>query len=174
MKDPARLEKQIFVGFAGTITFGLFLSGWYVSSRVLLAGKPPAIVHVELPPPPAPVESAVATEPVPSKPVPFKPAAPKPVVAKPVSATLPPVQVIVKHVEPREGDRFLQLAAMGPHATEDYLKLLAAKGISPLIAPGPSENIERILMGPYANSTELKKAQTALEGQGIQTMVRVY
>jgi len=61
MKDPARLEKQLFVGFAGTITFGLFLSGWYVSSRVLLAGKPPAVVHVELPPPPAPLESAVAT-----------------------------------------------------------------------------------------------------------------
>jgi len=152
MKDPARLEKQLFVGFAGTITFGLFLSGWYVSSRVLLAGKPPAVVHVELPLPPAAVEATVTPEPVPSRPVP----------------------VSVKHIQPRDGDRFLQLAAMGPHATEDYLKLLAAKGISPLIGPGPSEDIERILLGPYTNSAELKKAQSALEGQGIQTMVRIY
>ena len=157
MKDPARLEKQLFVGFAGTITFGLFLSGWYLSSRVLLAGKPPSIVHVELPPPPAPVEPAIAPQAAPAKAVPVK-----------------PVPVSIKRIEPRAGEMFLQLAAMGPHATEDFLKLLASKGISPLLGPGPSENIQRILMGPYASSADLKKAQAAFEGQGIQTMVRVY
>jgi len=140
----ARLRKRVFVGFAGTITMGLVLGGWYVSSRILVAAKPPSITRLILPLPPSP------PEPVPSRP------------AKQVK------------VSPRPGETYLQLAAMGPRAMDSYLEELAARGIHPLIGPGPSENIYRVLTGPYANHAELEKTQRSLEGQGIQTIVRTY
>jgi cell division protein FtsN len=149
------LEKRVFVGFAGIVTMGLFLGGWYVSSRMLVAGKPPSTPQIESP---------VATNP--------------PILAR-VAVQAPPAPTArvtpkVDHVKPHAGETYLQLAAMGPHATEEYLRELAAKGIHPLIAPGPSETIARFLMGPYATNTEVQKAQSALQGQGIQSMVRAY
>lgn len=140
----AKLRKRVFVGFAGTITMGLVLGGWYVSSRILVAAKPPSITRLVLPLPPSP------PEPVPSRP-------PKPV-----------------RINPGPGETYLQLAAMGPRAMDSYLEELAVQGIYPSIGPGPSENIYRVLIGPYANRAELEKAQSTLEGQGIHAMVRIY
>lgn len=123
---------------------GLILGGWYVSSRILVAAKPPSITRLTLPLPPGP------PEPVPSRP------------ARPIK------------LDPRPGETYLQLAAMGPRAMANYLEELAAQGIHPSIGPGPSENIYRVLMGPYANAAELEKAQRTLEGQGIHAIVRTY
>jgi cell division septation protein DedD len=157
------IEKRVFVGFAGIVTMGLFLGGWYVSSRILLAGKPQSMPQVESPVLSSPPILAKAVE------------APK-IVAQAVQPPPPPVRVAVKreHISPQPGETYLQLAAMGPHATEEYLQELAAKGIHPLIAPGPSENIARFLVGPFAKNTDMQKAQSALAGQGIQAMVRDY
>ncbi len=140
----AKLRKRVFVGFAGTITMGLVLGGWYVSSRILVAARPPTITRLILPLPPSPPE----------------PAPPRP--AKPMK------------VNPRPGETYLQLAAMGPRAMDGYLEELAAQGIFPSIGPGPSETIYRVLMGPYTKRSELEKVQSTLEGQGIRTIVRKY
>jgi cell division septation protein DedD len=108
-------------------------------------------------------------------PVPSQPAEPRSVATRPVQSNLPePQQVKPKRVDPRPGETYLQLAAMGPRSTEDYLKELAVKGIYPSLGPGPSENLYRLLIGPYAKAAEREKAQRTLEGQGIQVMVRTY
>ena len=142
----ARLRKTVFVGFAGTITLGMCLAGWYLGGRVFAAEQ--HIIRLLLPPPPS------EPEPVPAQTVKAKP--------------------IWSPVDPRPGESYLQLAAMGPLATKEYLQDLAGKGIHPLIAPGPTEGIYRILMGPYANTTALEKARQALESAGAKPMVRTY
>jgi cell division septation protein DedD len=142
----AKLRKTVFVGFAGTVTLGLCLAGWYVGGRVFAAEQ--HVIRLSLTPPPSDPEPAPAQT----------------VNAKPVW----------NPVNPRLGETYLQLAAMGPLATKDYLQELAAKGIHPLIAPGPTDGIFRILTGPYANTTALEQARQALEAAGAKPMVRTY
>ncbi len=134
----AALRKRVFVGFAGTLTVGLALAGWYVGTRILAAGN-------------------------------IQPA--KPAIAKVAPPVLPaPASKMVD----RPSETYLQLAAMGPIATEVYLKELAGKGIHPTIRPSPSENIYRILMGPYPDTSTLNQALRSLEAAGEKPMVRVY
>jgi cell division septation protein DedD len=155
--DPAKMQaKRVFIGFAATITIGLAVAGWYVGGRIFAAEK---------------VHAAAIVQPVSSAP------APTPVVAKPVeSAPIPSTAGTPawNTVDPQFGDLYLQLATMGPNSTNDYLKTLDAKGIHPRIAPGPSENLHRLLLGPYADKAALEKEQQELEAAGIQFIARRY
>ena len=186
ISDPAKKAKRVFLGIAGTIIVGLGMAGWYLGGRILATHK---------------VQAASIVKPVPSKPVPStpavapsvtKPATPVPVIAEPVATQLiteplatPPrvekaaasdssVEAAWNTVDPQSGELYLQLAAMGPNSTKEYLKTLDAKGIRTRIAPGPSEHLYRIVIGPYADKSELEKEQTELEKEGIQFMARRY
>ncbi len=77
-------------------------------------------------------------------------------------------------VDPQPGDLYLQLATMGPNSTNDYLKTLDARGIHPRIAPGPSENLHRLVIGPYPDKAALEKEQQELEAAGIQFIAHRY
>jgi len=145
-KPAAKLRKRVFVGFAGTVTLGLCLAGWYVGGRVFAAEQ--HVIRLLLTPPPSD---------------------PEPAPAQTVNA-----KAVWNPIAPRPGESYLQLAAMGPLATKDYLQELAAKGIHPLIAPGPTDGIYRILMGPYANTTALEQARQALKAAGAKPLVRAY
>jgi cell division septation protein DedD len=163
--DSAQKQtKRVFIGFAATVTIGLALAGWYVGGRILAAEKihPVAVIvkAVEA----SPVSKAAAAVPVIAEPVASAPEQPKPVDAAPVWNT----------VDPQSGELYLQLAAMGPNSTNDYLKMLQAKGIHPRIAPGPSENLHRIVIGPYSDQPALEKEQKDLEAAGVQSMARHY
>jgi cell division protein FtsN len=155
--NPAKMQtKRVFIGFAATITIGLAVAGWYVGGRIFAAEK---------------VHAAAIVQPVSSAP------APVPVVAKPVDVTesAAPIETPAWNtVEPQPGDLYLQLATMGPNSTNDYLKTLDAKGIHPRIAPGPSENLHRLLIGPYPDKAALEKEQQELESAGIQFIARRY
>jgi cell division septation protein DedD len=177
-ETPADLAKKqakrVFIGFAATITIGLVIAGWYVGGRIFAAEK----VHA----------ASVIARPVAAVPV----AAPTPVVAKPVdvASVTEPVAVatdaaksetapvapapVWNRVEPQAGDLYLQLATMGPNSTNDYLKILDAKGIHPRIALGPSENLHRLLIGPYPDKGALEKEQQELEAAGIEFIARRY
>jgi len=177
-ETPADLAKKqakrVFIGFAATITIGLVIAGWYVGGRIFAAEK----VHAA---------SAVA-RPVTAVPV----AVPAPVVAKPVevSSVMEPVAVatdaakpetapvapalVWNRVEPQSGDLYLQLATMGPNSTNEYLQILDAKGIHPRIASGPSENLHRLVIGPYPDRGALEKEQQELEAAGIEFIARRY
>ena len=155
--DSAKMQaKRVFIGFAATITIGLAVAGWYVGGRIFSAEK---------------VHAAAIVLPVSAAP------APVPVVAKPVEVTeaAAPIETPAWNtVEPQSGDLYLQLATMGPNSTNDYLKTLDAKGIHPRIAPGPSENLHRLLLGPYPDKAALEKEQHELESAGIQFIARRY
>ena len=169
-----RQAKRVFIGFAATITIGLVIAGWYVGGRIFAAEK----VHAA---------SAIA-RPVSAVPV----AAPAPVIAKPVEVVSVTESVAVaadsakpetapvapapvwNRVEPQAGDLYLQLATMGPNSTNEYLQILDAKGIHPQIAPGPSENLHRLVIGPYPDKAALEKEQQELESAGIEFIAHRY
>jgi cell division septation protein DedD len=173
--NPAQKQsKRIFIGFAATISVGLVLAGWYVGGRIFAAekGQPVAIAKPVPLGPRVPViaktttSAPVITEPIAAaaiaEPVAITPEQPKPAPRTQVS------------VDPRSGEVYLQLAAMGPRTTGDYIKTLDAKGIHTRIAPGPTQDLYRILIGPYADKAALEKEQQELQAAGIETFVRAY
>ena len=176
--DPAQKRaKRVFIGFAATMIVGLTLAGWYVGGRIFSAEK---------------VHAATSPKPAPSAPItnaaPIVKALPAPVVTEPVAVETKPIAVVTKPVavlpvaptpawntiDPQSGELYLQLAAMGPNSTNDYLKILDAKGIHPKIAPGPSDNLHRLLIGPYPDKAALESEQHELEVAGIQFFERRY
>ena len=168
--DSAKQQaKRVFIGFAATITIGLAIAGWYVGGRIFAAEK----VHA------AAIEKPAAAGPVIVKSVEATPVV-EPIVAEPINVapkTAKPSETATPAwdtVEPQSGDLYLQLAAMGPNSTKDYLKALDAKGIHPRIAPGPSENLHRLLIGPYPDKAALEKEQQELEAAGIESIARRY
>jgi SPOR domain len=72
------------------------------------------------------------------------------------------------------GDKYLQIAAFGPRALDGFLKTLEAQGRHPLVAPGPVDNIYRILVGPFPNSAALEEARRSIQASGIEPIVRTY
>jgi hypothetical protein len=147
--DPTKKQaKRVFIGFAATITIGLGLAGWYVGGRIYAAEK----VH--------PVAIA--------KPAPFA------AVVEPVAISVEQTKPDWNTVDPQSGELYLQLATMGPNSTNDYLKTLDAQGIHPRVAPGPSESLHRLLLGPYPDKATIEKQQQELESAAIQFMVRRY
>ena len=132
--------------FAATITIGLALAGWYLGGRIFAAEK---------------THPAAIVKPVPTVTVVAKPVEPPPAAASAWNT-----------VDPQSGELYLQLATMGPNSTNEYLKTLDAKGIHPRIAPGPSENLHRLVIGPYPDKATLEKEQMELEAAGIQFMAR--
>lgn len=178
--DPAKKRaKRVFVGFAATVTVGLALAGWYLGTRIIAVEKVHAAAIVKpvvaTPVPvPVPVTEISATEPLDEDQVQDEQPASAPVAVAPVPprpAEAPPAW---NTVAPQSGELYLQLAAMGPNSTNDYLKILDAKGIHPKVAPGPAENLHRILIGPYPDVATLEKEQQELQAAGIQFMARRY
>jgi cell division septation protein DedD len=162
--NPAQKQtKRVFIGFAATISIGLAIAGWYVGGRIFAAER----TH------PVAVAKAVQSAPVISEPVPVAAIA-EPVaipLEKPKPPAAPPVRV---SVDPRPGEVYLQLAAMGPRTTDDYIKSLEGKGIHTRIASGPAQDLYRILIGPYTDKAALEKEQQELRAAGIETLVRAY
>jgi cell division septation protein DedD len=174
--DPAEvLRRQVYMGFSASVAVGLALAGLYIGGRVFANATLPR----------EPLVVATVVRPVPQvvapKPSPLQRAVPAPVTATAgrslvasapaLGATVPAVPTLIN---PQAGERYLQLAAFGPGCTNLYMKELEAKGIHALVAPGPSETIYRVVLGPFADRSETKRQQEALEAAGIQSMERVY
>jgi hypothetical protein len=202
--DPAaKMRKKVFLQFGAMIVLGLALAGWYVGYRVLAAraNQPPApaptqaaaiVVHTAVPiapakvaPPstPAPVESKAARVPALSAPI-ATPATPKAATPEIVQAVKAPqlakrkdsgVQPFTRRdANPRAGERYLQIAAFGPRALDGFLKTLEGQGLRPVVAPGPADNIYRILVGPFPNAAALEETRSLIKASGIEPILRVY
>jgi len=169
--DPAQKQaKLVFIGFAVTITVGLALAGWYLGGRIFAAEKVHAAV-IAKPVVAAPVEVKSVEAATVAEPIAEAVAEP---IAEPAAEPLPVADPVWDTVDPQPRELYLQLATMGPNSTKDYLKTLDAKGIHPRIAPGPSENLHRVLLGPYPDRAACEKEQHELEVAGVQFIARRY
>jgi hypothetical protein len=200
--DPAaKMRKKVFLEFGAIIVLGLALAGWYVGYRVLAAraDQPPApapaqaiVVHTPVPdaparvvpqPTPGLVESKAAHVPVVSAPI-AAAATPKEATPEIVQAVKAPQFAKRKDsaaqpfkrrdANPRAGERYLQIAAFGPRALDGFLKTLEGQGLHPVVAPGPADNIYRILVGPLPNAAALEETRSLIKASGIEPILRAY
>ena len=182
------LKRRVYIGFAAIMAVGISIAGAYISGR-LYAGrsrnytiadsvaKVPAQRPTSPSQPAAPVvPKAAAPQPVPA-PAPVvsevkeAPAADEPHESRPSTPPSPRKWTVSN---PQPGERYLQLAALGPHATDWYVPELESKGMHPIVAPGPEERVFRILIGPFPDRVERKRRQEALDAAGIEYIVRAY
>ena len=169
--DPAEvLKKKVYIGFGAIIALGLAMTALYIGGRLF--------AHPAVRPAPASVAKASPVVVPKGTPVIVKEApvvakaAPKPEVT---AAPIPePSGSVPKVITPQPRERYLQLAALGPNYTEKYLPVLRAKGFNAVVAPGPTDGIYRIIIGPFPDQLALEKQRDVLEAAGIQSMLRVY
>jgi len=77
-------------------------------------------------------------------------------------------------VSPRAGERYLQVAALGPSYTGRFVEELRGRGLRPVIAPGPEASVFRVLVGPFAARAQLLQAKDGLEKSGLEVLERRY
>jgi len=173
--SATKQAKRVFIGFAATITIGLVIAGWYVGGRIFATEKVHAAAAIAKPVSSAPPQAPVSTKTVEAIPVAEPVAVPPEASKTSEEATASNSGTTAWNTaDPQSGDLYLQLATMGPNSTNEYLKLLDTKGIHPRIAPGPSDNLHRIVMGPYPDRAALEKEQQELEAAGVEFMARRY
>lgn len=189
--SPAEvLRKRVSLGFAGIVAFGLALAGMYVGGRLFANPQPRpepiavATVAHPAPPPvrpkpspiqdPAAIHAAIGAGKTPATPAPAPAPVSQPAPLSIATAASSAAPVVPALIAPKTGETYLQLAALGAGCTEKYMKELESKGIHASVAPGPSESLYRVVLGPFKDRGELKRQQTQLEAAGIQPMERLY
>ena len=92
---------------------------------------------------------------------------PKPAVAAPRAMAQVPA-------EPAAGQVFLQATAAKRPDAELVASVLKQKGFPVVLAPGPTETVLRVLVGPFSGSEALAKARAGLETAGFKPFLRKY
>jgi hypothetical protein len=164
--SPAAKQRQLVMrAFTGTMAVGLVLTTLYLGTRIVTSrNNVHAAVRAATPVPPKLVKAPEAAV------NPTQPRMPE-VQAKQQGWVSAPVR---RNVTPKPGEKYIQIAAFGPKALESYLRDLEGKGLHPVIAPGPSDGIYRILIGPYTNIETLEQTRRTLQVVGMDSIVRVY
>ena len=164
---PVDWKKRIAsVWIPAILGLGLIMAFAYVGVRIV-AGKS----RVESKAAPAKIETPVIKAPanVPPEPAP-KPVAPKPAAPKPASLDPKPFTLIT----PPPGERYLQVAAVSPHMVLTYVDTLRQVNLDAVVAPGPTADVLRILVGPFSDQDSMNQAKAQLEAAGKSPIVRSY
>jgi cell division septation protein DedD len=141
--------------FVATVTVAVLTSLSYVAGKSLA----PAPKTVEV----------VRTVPV-----------PEPAAAPAVVATLVPAKTVAKgpespiFAEPRQGALYLQMGAVEKGIAVIFAEGLRTHGLEAFVAPGPNENIFRVLIGPLTDEHAYQKAKDAVGQIGLTTFARRY
>jgi cell division protein FtsN len=141
---------------------GLLVCFGYVGVRVV-AGRPQTTPPVVAQDPVVPQ----ATPPPPEVAMPPKPA-PKPLAAAASAAANFTV------VNPVPGEQYLQVAAVSPHMVLIYVDTLKQTNLEAVVAPGPTPDLLRILVGPFSDHDAMLKVKDLLLASGRSPIVRSY
>lgn len=98
----------------------------------------------------------------------------QPAPAAPESAPPAVDSSVPRLIEPKLGQVFLQVSAVARPEAELLVEVLSRKGFRAVMAPGPSDKVIRVLVGPASSDSELAKLRTTLEESGFKAMVRRY
>lgn len=198
-KAAERRKRITYLAIPVTIGVGLLVAIIYIGGRMVTAKPhaPAPVVTASVPaavPAPAPVEPAKVDPPKTQPPSPQAPAKPAVEAAKPtldvkkqdapIAKVVPPATPAPKPaahknapltlITPRAGETYLQLAAFTPRTILTYLDGLRAGGLEPSVAPGPTPDILRVLVGPFPDSEALSKAKARLDAEKIEWIIRAY
>jgi len=153
-----------------TLSVGLLLAAIYLGGRILAPHPPgrPAAPQVRHISPPKPAKPEVKEPASPLAAVP-KPPMEAPAVAN--AAAVPDDEAVIT---PQPGTHYIQVGALNAEATRRFVEFLRREKFTPHIAPGPTPEIERVLIGPFDDLDALKKAKAQLEDKGIDSFIRHY
>ena len=157
-------KRTASIWIPAVLGLGLLMAFAYLGVRIV-AGKsqPPGPVTGRqipaLPLPPSPAS------PPPSLPAPSPKPAPKPSDVKIDTFTL---------ITPQPGERYLQVAAVSSHMVLTYVDSLHKENLDAVVAPGPTPDLLRILVGPFADTDSLDKARARLQSSGRSPILRSY
>ncbi|MGH9612042.1 MAG: SPOR domain-containing protein, partial [Bryobacteraceae bacterium] len=76
--------------------------------------------------------------------------------------------------QPPAGEEFLQVVAVAHPDAEVIIDTLQRRGFPARIAPGPSDKIFRVLVGPVKDAADIGKLRSQLEAAGFKPIVRKY
>jgi cell division protein FtsN len=109
------------------------------------------------------------------------PARPAPSVAPPAATpkqAAPPAgegKAAQLHAAVQPGQTYLQVMAVTKADAEMTAGILRKKGfLQAIVAPGPSESIFRVLVGPLKDAASISKTRMDLEAAGFKTIARKY
>jgi hypothetical protein len=130
---------------------------------------------------PKPVQSAAAPPVVAVKP---PPATPSPAIEATTTVLPPePVLPVAKHdtkpeppmfAEPTPGAVYLQMGAVDKGMAMVFAAGLRRYGFDSFVAPGPSEKIFRVLIGPLPDPDSFRRAQAMVDAIDLGTFARKY
>jgi cell division septation protein DedD len=157
-----------------TLCVGLLIAAVYLGGRILTAhshaaasveAKPAAIQVAPLVP-----AAAVQTTFPPETETAPQPASPQ----RKSEAPAPLTDQQIPLIAPRAGEQYIQVGALDLEATRLYLEELRRAKLAPQVAPGPSPELLRILIGPFTDQDALAHAKTELDSAGIENFIRKY
>jgi cell division septation protein DedD len=163
MAEPVDWKKRVVsLWIPATLGLGLMMAFGYVGVRIV-AGKP-QVQPTTSPARPVPPKIEAPVNPPPA-PLP-KPAPPPP------PPTVPAANFTV--ITPQPGERYLQVAAVSPHMVLTYVDNLRIANLDAVIAPGPTPDLLRVLVGPFADLDDMDKAKAQLQASGKSPIIRIY
>jgi cell division septation protein DedD len=158
---PADWKKRIAsVWIPAVLGLGLIMAFAYVGVRIV-AGKSQVQPTASSAKIDAPVINVPVHVPTPAAPRP----APKPANVQAKAFTL---------VTPQPGERYLQIAAVTQHMVLTYVDTLRKVNLDAVVAPGPTPDLLRILVGPFSDQNSMDQAKAQLEAAGKSPIIRSY
>lgn len=76
--------------------------------------------------------------------------------------------------EPPRGTVFLQVSAQDLANAQVFADALAQRGFRTVIAPGPTRDVFRVLVGPLEGPEQLARTREELKAAGFESIVRKY
>ena len=170
--------------FVATVILVVFSASFYLAGKSnssgkevpdLASGSAPAVAmpasQASLP---APLIDATIAAPVPA---PWATPATGP--AKSLAANTPANSLEISmesamFAEPVSGEMYLQMAAVGKGAASIFAEGLRNHGFPSFVAPGPSETMFRVLIGPLPDTAAYTRTKDALDQIGVATFGRKY
>jgi cell division septation protein DedD len=160
--EDAHKERMPLVWISATLSIGLLIAVVYLGGRILAGHSPaPAPVKTVMPVAAKPAAAAVQAK---SEPLP-----------QPTSEELEPVvSDQLPMIAPQAGERYIQVSALNMEAARRYLTKLRLAKLEPHVAPGPSPEVLRVLLGPFADQDALAQTKSDLARARIKYFVRKY
>ena len=142
------------LSFVATVVLMICVAAAY------LAGKSTSVKVVTIQAPaPAPIAAPVQPAPLVVKVA--------PVVSAPAPVVEPPL-----FQNPKQGAVYIQMGAVEKGIAVIFAEGLRKRGLPGFVAPGPSEKIFRVLIGPLPDPASYMKTKSVVDGIGLETFAK--
>jgi len=176
---PEAPEYEIVLGrpqiaswlFVGLTAIAVCSSLAYLAGKSALAKKAPPAAAIVQPPPSAPSEPThpAAPEPLPAASIAVPPKTDLPTLLK--TAATPTTSLFA---EPETGKVYIQIGAVEKGMAIILAEGLRSHGFDAFVAPGHSEKIFRVLIGPLPDPDSFRQAKAAVDAIDLAAFARKY